>query len=66
MTIYIYIYLAMCQGCPSGVMVKALDCGIIVSELELPLRYSNKCPWKRYVPPYPPSYGLNSITAILL
>ena len=27
-------------GCPRGVMVKALDCGIVVSEFELQLRYS--------------------------
>ena len=26
-------------GCPCGVMVKAMDCGIVVSEFELQLRY---------------------------
>ena len=26
-------------GCPRGVMVKALDCGIVVSEFELQSRY---------------------------
>ena len=26
-------------GCPRGVMVKAMDCGIVVSEFELQLRY---------------------------
>ena len=25
-----------------------------------------KCPWERYEPPYPPSYGLNSTTTVLL
>ena len=27
---------------------------------------SGKYPWERYEPPYPPSYGLNSITTVLL
>ena len=27
---------------------------------------SDKYPWKRYEPPYPPSYGLNSTTTVLL
>ena len=27
------------RGCPSGVMVKAMDCGIIVREFELQSRY---------------------------
>ena len=26
-------------GCPRGVMVKAMDCGIVVSEFELQLLY---------------------------
>ena len=26
-------------GCPRGVMVKAMDCGIVVSEFVLQLRY---------------------------
>ena len=25
---------------------------------------SGKYPWERYEPPYPPSYGLNSITSV--
>ena len=29
----------MQKGCPRGVMVKAMDCGIIVSEFVLQLRY---------------------------
>ena len=27
------------RGCPSGVMVKAMDCGIVVSEFVLQSRY---------------------------
>ena len=43
------------RGCPRGVMVKAMDCGIVVRE-----RY------ERYEPPHPPSCGLNSTTTVLL
>ena len=53
-----------------GVMVKAMDCGIVVSEFVFQSRYyvhfSGKYPWERYEPPYPPSYGLNSTTTVLL
>ena len=45
---------------PRGVMDKAMDCGIVVSEFELQSR------WERYESPYPPSYGLNSTTTVLL
>ena len=40
-----YTYIHICwllkckRGCPRGVMVKAMDCGIVVSEFELQLRY---------------------------
>ena len=27
---------------------------------------SGKYPWERYEPPYPPSYGLNSTTTVLI
>ena len=27
------------RGCPRGVMVKVMDCGIVVSEFKLQLRY---------------------------
>ena len=50
-------------------MVKVLDCGIVVSEFELPSRFrllSDKYSWERYEPLYPPSYGLNSTTIVLL
>ena len=57
-------------GCPRGVMVKAMDCGIVVREFVLQSRYyvhfRAKYPWERYEPPYPPSYGLNSTTTVLL
>ena len=58
------------MGCSHGVMVKAMDCGIVVSEFVLQSQLlhslSGKCPWERYEPPYPPSYGLNSTTTVLL
>ena len=49
-TLYRYIHVAFVQkvliftqvlegGCPSGVMVKAMDCGIVVREFELQSRY---------------------------
>ena len=57
-------------GCPRGVMAKAMDCGIVVSEFVLQLgnlcSLLGKYPWERYEPPYPPSYGLNSTTIVLL
>ena len=58
------------QGCPCGVMVKVMDCGIVVSEfilkVALSCSLSGKYPWERYEPPYPPSYGSNSTTTVLL
>ena len=30
----------ICKGCPSGEMVKAIDCGIVVSEYKIHLRYN--------------------------
>ena len=58
------------RGCSRGIMVKAMDCGIVVSEFVLQARYyvhfRAKYPWERYEPPYAPSYGLNSTTAVLL
>ena len=32
-------YYSPSRGCPRGVMVKAMDCGILVSEFELQLHY---------------------------
>ena len=58
------------EGCPRGVMVKAMGYWIVVSEFVLQSRYYvhfrantvGKC----MNPPYPPSYGLNSATTVLL
>ena len=58
--------------CPRGVMVKAMDCGIVVSEFELHSRYyvhfraNTESIGKGMNPPHPPSYGLNSTTTVLL
>ena len=35
----IYVCIHMCRGCPHGVLVKAMDYGIVVSEFILQLRY---------------------------
>ena len=58
------------RGCPRGVMVKVMDWGIVVSEFVLQSRYyvhfrANTL-GKGMNPPYPPSYGLNSTTTVLL
>ena len=57
-------------SCPRGVMVKAMDCEIVESEFEFQLRYyvhfrANTLE-KGIEPSYPPSYGLNSTTTVLL
>ena len=57
-------------GCPCGVMVKAMNCGIVVREFVLQSHYyvhfrANTL-GKGMNPPYPPSYGLNSSTTVLL
>ena len=59
------------KGCPPrGVMVKAMDCGIVVSESVFQSRYyvhfRASTLGKGMNPPYPPSYGLNSTTTVLL
>ena len=57
-------------GCPRDVMVKAMDCRIVVCEFELQSRYyvhfRARYPWEKYEPPYPPNDGLNSTTTVLL
>ena len=57
-------------GGPRGVMVKAMDCGIVVSEFILQSRYCvhfwTNTLGKGVNLPYPPSYGLNSTTTVLL
>ena len=37
--ISIYFYLTQIWGCPRGVMVKVMDCGIVISEFELQSHY---------------------------
>ena len=57
-------------GGPRGVMVKAMDCGIVVSEFEFQLHYyvhfETNTLGKGMNPSYPTNYGLNSNTAVLL
>ena len=43
-----------------------MDCGTVVSEFVLLCSFSGKYPQERYEPLYPPSYGLNSTTTVLL
>ena len=57
-------------GCPRGVMVKAMACGIVLSEFVFQSRYyvhfrANTL-GESYEPLYPTSYGLNSTTTVLL
>ena len=58
------------RGCPHGIMVKAMDCGIIVSEFVIQSRYyihfQINTLGKGMNPPYPPSYWLNNTTTVLL
>ena len=35
----VLLYNTNSRGCPRGVMVKAVDCGIVVSEFEIQSRY---------------------------
>ena len=57
-------------GCPRGVMIKSTGlwnrCKRIRTPVALLRSLSDKYPWERYEPPYPPSYGFKSITAVLL
>ena len=52
-------------GGPGGAKVKAMDCGIVVSEFEHQSSYYSH-PWERYEPSYHPSYRLNSTPTVLL
>ena len=55
-------------GCPHEVMVKMIDSRIVVNEFVLLSRYYVHflTEWERYEPSYPPNYGLNSTTTVLL
>ena len=59
-----------CRGCLRGVIVKAMDCGIVVSEFVFQSHYlvhfRVNTLGKGMIPPYPPSYRLNSTTTVLL
>ena len=37
--VHTHTYAHIHWGCPSGVMVKEMDCGIVVSEFEVQSRY---------------------------
>ena len=58
------------RWCHRGVMVKAMDCGIVVSEFVLQsrnyLHFRANTLGKGIKPPYPLSYGLNSTTSVLV
>ena len=60
----------MLRWCPHGVMVKALDRGIAASKFKPQLCYyihfQINTLGKGMTPPYPPGYGLNSTTTVLL
>ena len=55
----------MFRVCPRGVMVKAIDNGIVVSEFILQSHYYVHF-WESYEPPYPSNYGLNSTITVFL
>ena len=41
---YTYVHTLQHRGCPRGVMVKAMDCGIVVSEFVFQSRYFGQIP----------------------
>ena len=57
-------------GCPRGVMVKNDGLRNRSTRVRTPVMLlrslSDKYSWERYEPPYPSSYGLNSISVVLL
>ena len=57
-------------GGPRGVIVKSDGLRNRSKRVRTPVALSRslsgKYPWERYEPPYPPSYGLNSTTTVLL
>ena len=70
LSIYLLIYLSQFMGCPRGVMVNAMDCGIVVNKFVLQscyyVHFQVNTLGKGMNPPYPPNYGLNSTTNVLL
>ena len=62
--VYIYIYIG---GSFRGVVANVLDSDIVVSKFEFQsVHFPTNAPWQRYEPLYPPIYGLNSTTIIIL
>ena len=58
-----------CKECPHGIMVKALDWGIVVrvrTLVKLLGLISDKYIWERHELPYPPIYGLNNTITVFL
>ena len=73
--LYIYIhflsnFFSTYGRCPHGVVVKPMDCGIVVSEFVLQSRYyvyfRTNTLGEKYEPSYTPNYGLYSTTTVLL
>ena len=58
------------RGSPCGVTVKAIDSRIVVSKFKLQsfynINFRTNTLGKGMNPPYPPSYGLNDNTTVLL
>ena len=63
---YIYMNLQVIVECPRDVLVKELDCEIVVTPVVLLRSLSDKYSWERYEPPHIPSYRLNSFAVVLL
>ena len=58
---FLCIYWKYDWGCPYAVMVKAIDCWIVISEFEIQ-SLLDKYPWERYTTLFAPS----SITALII
>ena len=52
-----------CNGYSAGLRNRSKR---VRTQVALLRSLSDKYSWERYEPPYPPSYGLNSIIAVLL
>ena len=52
-----------CNDYSDGLRIRSTRARALVALLR---SLSGKYPWERYESPYPPSYGLNSITTVLL
>ena len=64
------VFVSIFRWCHSAILVNALDCGIVVSKFKLQscyyVHFWANTPGKGMKPSYPPSYGLNSTTTVLL